>query len=262
MPGNQVPVPAIVSNRYGQGNSVLFAFDLAAMVTADAQASNNPLRDVIAATASHSANGTQTLTIGDLTALAMSVSNQGTRTTAVEVRASLPAGLLHAGANIEPSAVQQPGSGAGTVTWTLDLGVRQTRELLWQVLARQAGVFELPVTFHSVPQRPGEQARLLDSRSFNLVVPPPTQLVQDAPAQVQALQPGAANDRTNKTKALNAANQAASLHGQGRYQEAIGQWLAGADALLAITSANTTSARDAVAKALEASADALCAAAP
>lgn len=261
MPGNQAPLPAIVSNGYGQGNSLLFAFDLAGMVTADPQASNAQLRDAMIVTAIQSANGTQTLTIGDLTALAMSVSNQGTRTTAVEVRASLPAGLAHHSANIEPAQVQQQG-GTTSVTWKIALASLQRRELTWRVLARQPGVFEIPVNFYSVPQRAGEVPRLLDTRSFSLAVQQPSQLVQEALAQVQALQPTAASDKSDKSKAVNAANQAVGLHAQGRYQEAITQWLAAADALINIASAPTTAARDAVAKALEASTDALCSAAP
>ena len=262
MPGNQAPAPAIVSNHYGNGSSLLFAFDLAGMVAADAQAAGAQLRDLMTVTASHSANGTQTLTIGDLSVLAMRVANQGTRATAVEVRASLPAGVVHHSASIAPTEVNQQGTGAGTVSWTIPLGSMQSRELLWRVLARQAGVFELPVQFYSVPQAPGETRRLLDSRSFTLTVQPPAALVQDAPAQIQLLQPTVSKDKNDKTKALNAANAAASLHGQGRYQEAITQWLAAADALIGIGSADTTAARDAVAKAIEASTDALCAAAP
>ena len=166
--------------------------------------------------------------------------------------------------------VSQQGTSAGTVTWTIPLGALQSRELIWRVLARQAGVFELPVAFYSVPQRPGETKRLLDSRTFTLTVQNPGQLVQDALAKVHALATLPASDKNDKndksdgkggnarTKALNAATQAASLHAQGRYQEAIPQWLAAADALITLTSVDTTTARDAVAKALEASTDALC----
>jgi hypothetical protein len=262
IPGQQGPIAAIVSNRYGQGGSLLFAFDLAAMITADAQASGAQLREVMGITASHSANGTQTLTLGDLTALAMSVANQGTRTTAVQIKAALPAGISHHSANIAPTTIEQQAANAGTVTWTISLGSLQSRELIWRVLAKQAGVFELPVAFWSVPQRAGATARLLDSRSFTLTVQQPAQLVQDAQAQVQALQPQAASEKSAKTKALEAATLAAGLHAQGRYQEAIGQWLAAADALITIASADTGAARDAVARALEASTDALCAVAP
>jgi hypothetical protein len=259
MPGNQAATPAIVSNRYGNGNSLLFAFDLAAMVTADPQATSAPLRDLMTVTASLSANGSQTLTIGALTVLSMGVSNQGTRASAVEVRASLPAGLVYDSAGIAPTQVNQQGANAGTVSWTISLDPLQSRTLVWRVMAKQAGVFTLPVSFYSVPQRAGEIQRLLDTRSFTLTVQDPAQLVQDPPAKVQALQPSAANDKNAKAKALAAANLAASLHAQGRYLDAITQWLAAADALITITSVDTTAARDAVAKALEASTDALCA---
>ena len=268
---------SLLSNRYGNGTSLLFAFDLAGMVAADPQAGGAQLRDVMTVTASQSANGTQTLTIGDLTALAMGMSNQGTRASAVEVRASLPAGITHHSASIAPTQVSQQGTSAGTVTWTIPLAALQSRELVWRVLAKQAGVFEMPVSFYSVPQRAGETKRLLDSRSFTLTVQNPGQLVRDALAKVQALptlptsNKNDKNDKNDKsdgkggnarTQALNAATQAASLHTQGRYQEAIPQWLVAADALITITSVDTTAARDAVAKALEASTDALCAAPP
>lgn len=259
VPGQQAPVPAIVSNGYGNGASLLFAFDVAAMLTDDPQVVQPMLRDAMSVTASHSANGTQTITIGDLTAVSLSVTNQGTRTAVVEVKAGVPAGITHHSANIAPSRVEQRGGSMGTVTWTISLGSLQSSELIWRVLPQQAGVFDLPLAFYSVPERPAESARLLESRNFTLAVQQPGQLVQEATTQVQVLQPAVASDGIARTKALDAATQAASLHAQGLYPQAITRWLAAADALITIGSADIRAARDALAKALEASTDAMCA---
>lgn len=61
-----------------------------------------------------------------------------------------------------------------------------------------------------------------------------------------------------EAKASAAVQSALDLHAQAQYEQAIVQWLAAADGLVAITSVDTKEARKAIALALEATTDALC----
>lgn len=67
--------------------------DLAGMVAADAVAAGSQLADFVSASVTHAQGATPTLTVGDITQLAASVANQGTRTVSFKTEATLPAGL-------------------------------------------------------------------------------------------------------------------------------------------------------------------------
>jgi len=258
MPGSQAPVPAIVSNDFGRGKSLLFAFDLAAMLTADVVQASAPLAQFVITSASYGASGSPTLTLGDLTQLNASISNQGTRTVAFKAEATLPVGLASI-ATIPQAQLTANSDGSTLATWSFSLAGGATQELGWLVRAGQTGSFSVPLSIYSMPNAGSSlPPKLRASTAFTAEVKDAQTLLQQVQAAVNALNPSASSDKSNKTKAVNAVNQALSLHNQGSYEQAIGQWLAAADALAGIGSADTTAARGAVALAIEASTDALC----
>jgi hypothetical protein len=258
VPGQQAPVPAVVTNTYGQGRSLLFAFDLAAMLTADVVLANTQLAGFVSTSASHATSGTPTLTIGDVTVLASSVSNQGTRTVAFRAEATVPAGL--ALMTVAPAATQTANTDGSTgVTWNFSLAGGATRDLLLQLRVQQAGAFSLPLAIYSLPA-PGSTLppKLRFSGSASLEAKDAASLLHQALVEVTALQPSASADKSDRTKAVNAASQALTLHNQGNYEAALAQWLAAVDAVIGIASVDTSAARSAISLAMEASTDALC----
>lgn len=256
--GNQAPVPAIVSNDYGRGKSLLFAFDLAAMLAADAMQADAQLRGFVSASASHAASGSPTLTLGDVTQLSASVSNTGTRTAAFRVEATLPEGL--ASIATSPTAQLTANSdGTRQAIWSFTLSGGASQEIGWLVRAMQTGSFGVPLSIYSLPAAGGNSLpQLRATKSFTLDVKDAQSLLQQAQAAVNALAPTSSSDKSNKTKAVNSVNQALVLYAQGNYEQAIVQWLAAADALIGIASVDTAAARSAVSMAIEASTDALC----
>jgi hypothetical protein len=247
--GFYAATPAIVSHTYGNGRSLLFAFDLVGMIAAGA---NAQVSQVVEATAGHTASGSADLTLGDTAAIAVSVSNQGTRTVNVQVQGDLPAGAIHVGASPEPESVD-----TGKAVWDLILAGGATQELTWRVRSTQAGTITFPITVHSVPDGTGTLA-LQASAQAQLNVAAASTLLQAALPALQALQPPTANGRSMKAKAIAAAGDALALHNQGKFQEAIVQWSASVNAVMAITGIDTKPARDALSLALEASTDTLC----
>lgn len=249
--GSYAQTPAIISSSYGAGRSLVFAFDLVGM-TALASGPTAQVRQLVQTTAGHLANGTSTVAVGDSAALALTVNNPGTRTVAVQVIASVPTGVTHTGAAPEAASVN-----AGSVTWELSVPGGASQEIVWRVRTTQAGTVSLPVTVYSLPEGTGA-AQLQASAQVQLHVAAGSALLQAVLPQLQALQPSSSSGRANKTQAINAANSALAHHMNTRYQDALVQWATSANALIAITSADTRTARDAVAKAMEATSSALC----
>lgn len=252
---------AIVSHRYGAGASLVFAFDLAAMLGADPAQADARLKAVVSTTAGHLGSaGTATLSVGDVVALNLSVGNQGTRAVTLELNASLPPGLSHHSASVAPEQVSAPEAAGqpGTVSWTLALAPQSQQQITWRVRVDQAGSHSLPLTLHSVPDGTNELPQLLAGHNETLNVEAGDALRQQALPAIQALQPPKAGGRSYKTQAIQHVGNAQALHAQGRYQDALVQWMSAANSLIGITGVDVSPARDAVALALEASTDALC----
>ena len=85
--------PALVLNRYGEGQSVLHAYDLAAMIAAPGGTAHAQLRALVQDSLDSVANTAGALTVGDVTRVTTTVSNRGTQAVVIEARASLPAAV-------------------------------------------------------------------------------------------------------------------------------------------------------------------------
>lgn len=258
VPGQQAPIPAVVRNDWGQGKSLLFAFDLAAMITADVVQASGQLAAFVSASASHAASGSPTLTLGDVTQLAASIGNLGPRTVAFRAEATLPAALASL-ATSPPAQLAANNDGSTQAIWSFSLPGGASQELAWLVRAGQAGSYSVPLAIYSLPSAGSSlPPKLRASTNFEVQVKDAPGLLQQALSATQALQPTLSSDKSNQTKALTAATQALALHNQGSYEQAILKWTAAADALIGITSADSRAARLAVSLALEASTDSLC----
>jgi hypothetical protein len=252
-------LPAIVSNTYGAGNTLLFGFDLAELVSGATSPAPAWLRDMVTVVATQTAGGTQTLTVGDITALSVSIANPGTRTAVVDIRGTLPAGLAHAGSSLSPVATPLPGSGATTLSWIVQVPARGSVELVWRVQALQASAgWPVGLAVYSLPSSGTGTASLQHTSSFVLPVAAGSALLADALPRTQALAPTTSAGKSARSAAISAINSALTLHGQGKYPDAIVQWMSAANSVIAITGADTRAAHDAVARAAEATTDVLC----
>ena len=133
---------AIISHRYGAGASLVFGFDLAAMLDADPAQADARLKAIVRATAGHLGSaGTATLSVGDIVAVNLSVGNQGTRAVTLELNAHLPPGLSHSSASLAPEQVNDPEAAGrpGTVSWTLELAPQSQQHITWRVRVDRAG---------------------------------------------------------------------------------------------------------------------------
>lgn len=252
------PVPAVISNDWGSGRSLVFAFDLAAMVTADVVQANSQLTAFVTASASHAASGTPTLTLGDVTQLGAGVTNQGSRTVSFKAEATLPAQLSSLGTTPEAELVANT-DGTTKATWSFTLAAGAMQELTWRVQARQAGSFSTPLAVYSLP-RAGSSAppKLRATADMGTEVKEAADLLHAPRTKLEALQPSASSDKANLVKALDAVAAAQASGARGNHEQAVVQWLAAADAVAEIGSADTAEAKKAIALALEASTDALC----
>jgi sugar lactone lactonase YvrE len=289
-------VPAIIANRYGAGKAMVFAFDLAAMVTLDVQQTatvNLPLEKVVLATAAQlgaasSSTGSSsltgsttlpgTLTVGDISAQGVLMHNLSNQTITAQVSISLPAQLAYSSANLAPASVVAA-SGTGStaspaqVHWTIQLAPQQSTTLTWRVrvesVAAASATYTIPVQVSSLGQGASGASTSTPQAtySFTLHAVSGAALVQAALPAVQALQPVASAERNAKTRVLAAIASATSLHNQGRYAEAIDKWIEAANALMSLTALSASSpsnqalvaaARTAVSLALEASTDGQC----
>ncbi len=280
---------AIIANRYGAGNAMLFAFDLAAMVTLDVQQTatvNLPLAHVVNTTAAQvgstasSPAGTTTvpgtLTVGDISAQGLLLSNPSSQSVTALVSISLPAALSYSSANLAPAS-SSPASGTGStstpaqVNWQVSLAPQQSTTLTWRVrvesVASASATYTIPVQVYSQGQGGTGSSTPQASYSFTLHAASGTSLVQAALPAVQALQPAASAERNAKTRALAAIASATSLHNQGKYAEAIAKWIDAANELMGLTALSASSAgnqalvaaaRTAVSLALEASTAGQC----
>jgi hypothetical protein len=263
VPGNQGAVPAIVASRYGAGHSMLFAFNLAAMLAADPQAADARLKEVVTASLARVGSNLATVTAGDAALFGVNLVNQGNRAGSARVVATLPAGIGYLGSNVEPSAVAGDGvtggTTGGTVTWTLTLAAGATQELTLRVRTDRTGEFTIPVAVHSLFEGSGgTQTRLNETVTLTLGVTAANGLVQAPTAAVNAVVATTSSDLAAKDKAARAVTAAQQAYAQGQYQQALVQWETAVDALISIAGADTNAARTAVAWALEATQDGLC----
>ena len=229
VPGQQAPIPAIVSNDYGRGKSLLFAFDLAAMMTADVVQANSQLAGLVTTSASYGASGSPTLTLGDVTQLSASINNQGTRTVSFKAEATLPAALASI-ATAPQAQVVTNADGSTLATWNFSLAGGATQELGWLVRAMQTGSFSVPLSIYSLPSAGSSlPPKLRVTTTFAVDVKDAASLLQQSladectrwsprlrtrPTRAKALTPSARGDRPARPGQLRAGHRAVA--GRGR----------------------------------------------
>lgn len=251
--------PALIVNRYGEGSSVLLAFDLAAMIAAaptDVQLTS--LVDTALQTLASSANPVSS---GDVVRLGTEVVNRGTHEVDIEVRATLPSGASFVDALPLPAEVIAPQPGGSTqLTWRATLPVGGSLGLLMRVRVNMAqGNLDIPVMVYSLSANAAPQ--LQGSVTHSLSVSAASAVVDDAVAAIERLAPSRANEVAARRRALSAANQARQYLLQGNASAALAEWIKAADDIAGISSgdlAMIAAAQLGVARAMEVTNDRRC----
>ena len=253
--------PAIVLNQYGDGRTALFAFDLAAMLRVDPTLVNTLLRQVVTATVGQLASTPSTLTVGDVAVLQTDVTNRGTRSVTLELRATIAAGVRVIGSVPEASVTPATETAAGSATLRVTLQSGEALRWLLQVQPTRTGALEIPVAIYSVPDAAGATPKLGQTVVHTLLVQAGQSLFDAATAAVDNLQPTRSSDASAKRRAQDDIRQAKDKLSRGEFDEAIGRWIDASDEVARISSvpsAQQAAALKALALAVEAATDQLC----
>jgi hypothetical protein len=251
--------PAIVQSTWGEGHGMLFAFDLAAMLAAPGGATH-PQHLALLEAGLRTLGSTSPLTQGDVALLASEVVNRGSHAVDIEVRASLPTGVSYVNAQPQAELIAATPTSPAQVIWRTTLIVGASVELKLRVrIDASSGTLELPVKVNSLSAT--AEPKLQATVAHELVVQAAATLIDAAVLAIQALAPSAANDRAARNKALSAAQQARQYVLQGNPAAALVEWITAADAIAGVASddiATLAAAQLGIARAMEASTDALC----
>jgi hypothetical protein len=255
--------PAIVLNRYGEGTSVLHAYDLAAMLAAAGGSTNAQLRSLVQDTLDSVASAAGSLTQGDVALLVSGISNRGASAAGVEARATLPAGVSVVDASPAAELIAATASTPAQVVWRLTLAPDASVDLRLRVRidTDSATTLSIPVAVSARPSSSSGAYTVQGTLAHELNVVPGASLANAAAAAIEALAPTKANDRNARDRALDAANAARTALAQGNAAAALGKWIKAADWIAGISSEDITTlgaAQLAVARALEGASDRLC----
>ncbi len=246
--GNHLPAAAIVSNQYGAGRSVLFAFDLLqrlAGVPGDAAQ-----LDLVRRALGHLATRDDLTLQHGITASSLEVFNRGAQAADVWVQAALPAGVRFVGASAEASSPQPDAQ--GKVNWRFTLPADQRLSIALRVAVDLPGPVDIPITVQAA--RAGSSVfKVHATGALTLGALTLPQAGEDALRAIAALLPTSNSEANAKSRAASAALDAQTQAGQGRFESAIAAWINAADELLRIDTVDAQAARTAVARAIEGS---------
>lgn len=239
---------AIVSRSVGQGHSLVFGFNLTSLLVQAQAASNSTLFDLMQRSVNFLVTPARnTGAVGSLQNLAAQISNAGNVAATITVQASLPSGVALIGAQpAVPSSAQS--SGATQVSWSLNLAPGQSAVVALQATAYLPGTYSVPFVVQSSANGASSQSQTV-AQGFSLVA---TQdLGTTATRALNTLAPVQAADVSAANQARNAATNANTLMLQGNYADSLAAWVSAADSVRAITSLDTSTARQALAQALQ-----------
>jgi len=222
--------PALASAQWGNGHSLLIAFEFARMLEQSDPARLSLLGHLIDA----ARNTPAASPVGAPQALAISVSNSAAQATTAQVQASLAAGL-------------DPLPGQPT-SWNLNLAAGQTQTLVLRVKPRQSGDLGIDLSATTGGQT--------TTQHTSVQAQTPALLGAQALALTQALAPATPAGQSAKESAVNAITQAQTLSAAQREDEALSAWLQAAAAVQTLPSSDN--AHLAIAQALQGSERALC----
>ncbi len=256
-PGDQGDTPAVVSNLFGQGRSIVFAFDLLRMLAEPAGgsgSSNTAHQDLVRRALDHVASTARDPVIGAPVAVRATVLNSGSQAKSVQLIGQLPVNATYLGASAEAAGIQP--NDQRQVIWALSLAPGESRSAILRLSLSQAGSQQL--VFRLVESGAAAASPVLATESHQLNAQAPLEVAQQALAAVNAIPAGNANEAQAKAQALRSVQQAQASLQQQDPASALQHWLRAADQLLATAPAATPAAALAVARSIQSAQRALC----
>lgn len=237
-PGKYATGPAIITNNYGLGRSIMFGFDLVTSLRAQAlwqPVLGTGLQYVLPAQTT-STSSISTLTPGALLPIQTSITNQGPAT-GVQVKMTLPISSVAVGSS--PTAVLDAVN--RTAAWTFDLAVNQSQALFLTLRAPPtAGDFAVYTHVNTV--NTGNVMPYGEPLTLSFKVTAAAQTALDVRAALLALPLTSNKDqklRTDLLADLTKAMTSFNLNTAKGYEEAIEQLVKLIDDLAGLTTVNT-----------------------
>lgn len=251
--------PAIVSNAIGRGRGLAFAFDLGTLMAKPNAAADAALGLIIdrslgylVPTGANAAPLTSTV-VGAPVEVQTLIANAGQVVVNAQVQATLPAGARAWGAL--PLASESQVSGQTVLSWTLSLAAGQSQVLSVQVSFAAGGTASIPVVFSATGSNGGTTS---GGVTHSLTVLDASTAAANAVQALAGLNPTPPAEANAASRARSAAQSASQLMGQGRYAEALAQWISASDEVRSIASVTTTAYRLSLALAIQSAERQLC----
>lgn len=227
--------PAVISNSYGRGRAMVFAFDLADSLRAN-PTSTNWDRFLLESAGYLTATAPLRNAGGEPVQVKVLVENTGSKTSTFVVKSQLPSGmtLLASDANVVTGS-----SGQLTVNLDLAAGARRMLTLTLQT-ATVSGTYNMEFELYgSSPSGLQLQKR----QSVQIPVRVRGDNYSDIDTALRALVLTKASDRSLRTQALSDLQQARSYYDWHLYDSAIGEMLDSIDRVRSIETVDTQAIR-------------------
>jgi hypothetical protein len=224
--------PAIVTTKYGQGQSVLYAFDLVAVL--EAQANSPLLQNVVASGIGYVLPAVPSAWSGGAYVPILTTIRNQAQDVDVEVIMTVPAGITIVGAT--PTAITQT---ATQTTWRFTLLATKSQTLELDVRAASAsGHYTIQTQVNSIYNGVSKPYQTL---TFDVTVIAGDQIAPQTTSALQALNLASTQEKKARDNAVADLQQAASDLSQGKPLNAIEDYLAAIGQLAGITSVSTAS---------------------
>ncbi len=235
--------PALTTNPYGRGRTVLMAYDFVDMLKS--RPTSAPQINVLNRTLRHVTPTTAPAEygVGSYVPLITTLVNRGVGVE-LEITMTAPTGVVIE--TTDPVA-QRAGN---SVTWRLRLEAAASRELDAGLRITTASGPVAIETRVSVVNTGG--TTLLSTHRFDLVARSMTERYDSARQLVQALTPTKSSEREARDQTLVRLERGVASYGSGRYEQAIADFLDARDRLLRITSVDIGPSRLAVSELIRA----------
>jgi choice-of-anchor A domain-containing protein len=212
--------PAILSNTYGSGRAMEFAFDFAG--TLQAQSTSTQLRTLVQQAFTWLAPAPLTkFTADGYVGIVTTVQNPATTAQTVDVTATLPTGFAFLSSTPAPQTTT-----ATQVTWHVPVAASQSVVIEWAVRAPLAAATH-NVAFQANRTAPVSDALPGTSLAIEVtsIDPSTTQVV----TALNALSPTPTAERQARDRAVTSILDAQAKAGQGLYEGAIAKYLSAGD---------------------------------
>jgi len=263
IPDVQVASPALTHNIFGQGQSVLFAYDLLDMMASQPASESDGLRDLVSRSLKAVTPVVGSTYVSRPVSATVHLANTGALLASATVNVTLPAGFkLEEAQPATTIAVQTLADGRSVASWTISLGLGASKDIVLRLRAgTSSGHFDVPVSVVLAQvDATGVTGASQPAQSYTLSldVLPALTINTDVVTALTALAPTSAADAAARARALDLVAQANTLQTQANYIDTLDRMVRAADEIRSISSVDTAASKQVLAQALQGVAAPLC----